>query len=306
MGLFSKKKKKPEPEPERPKQPEMDPLVRPGGVFMVGLLMKQPCERPTRERMTEVLSRHLGRIDAPEDPEPEQPFRFFYTLDHVSKFSDGEAPVALMISDCQPFDGSTVNEMQRSQMWDCQADRDEILDGCGYVITANDFMGGGLPSQERANMLMDYVEALVELYPTCEAVHFMNSGKLVRPEAIRTEGLTGLDRYVRFAMNIRLFNIAGTEERVMDTLGLSLLFIEDLQYHFHGMDPNWVVLHANSMACYLLANDQPMKNGDTIDGVVDGHLAQDIQWPCHFEDAMVEPMRAVLDVYMNEYAAGDR
>lgn len=305
MGLFSKKKKQQEPKPEAAeKMPEMDPLVRPGGVFMVGLLMKEPCEKPSLERMVEVLSRHVGAVEA-FGSQPEG-FSGFAALEHVAKFSDGEGPVLLNILNCRPFDGSAVDEMQRSQMWDCQEDRDEILDGCGYVVMANDVLGGGLPTQERANFVMDYVEALIELYPSCEAVHFLNSGKLVKPEAIRSEGLKGLDRYVRFAMNIRLFNVGDTEDRIMDTVGLSLLFIEDLQYHFHGMDPNWVVLHANSFACYVLKNDQPMKDGDTIDGVRDGELAQDIQWPCHFEDAMVQPLRAVLDVYMNEYAAGNR
>ena len=48
MGLF-KKKKKPEPAPEEKKSPldEMDPSIRPGGVFMVQLLMKEKCEMPS-------------------------------------------------------------------------------------------------------------------------------------------------------------------------------------------------------------------------------------------------------------------
>lgn len=86
----------------------------------------------------------------------------------------------------------------------------------------------------------------------------------------------------------------------MDTLGLSLLYIEDLQYHFHDMDPNWVV--GRTLASYILANDRLIKEGDTIDGIADGHLEQGI----HFEGAMLKPERAVLDVYMNEYAAGNR
>lgn len=40
--------------------------------------------------------------------------------------------------------------------------------------------------------------------------------------------------------------------------------------------------------------------------MTDGRLDQDLQWQCRFEDAMVQPARPVLDVHMNEYAAGDR
>lgn len=85
-----------------------------------------------------------------------------------------------------------------------------------------------------------------------------------------------------------------------------MLFIEDLQYHFHGIDPNYVVGHAYSMASYLLNNDNPIKNGDTIDGIRDGEFVQDIQWKCQYEDAMALPTRPVIDVCMGEYAAGNR
>ena len=72
------------------------------------------------------------------------------------------------------------------------------------------------------------------------------------------------------------------------------------------MDPNWVVNHAYNMASYILSNDCPIKDGDTIDGIAEGQLAQDIQWKCHFEDSLIGPTRPVLDVCMGEYAAGKR
>lgn len=44
MGLFKKKKlEQPEPEPQEDPMEKMDPTIRPGGVFMVQLLMKEPC-----------------------------------------------------------------------------------------------------------------------------------------------------------------------------------------------------------------------------------------------------------------------
>lgn len=77
----------------------------------------------------------------------------------------------------------------------------------------------------------------------------------------------------------------------MDTLGLSLLYIEDLQYHFHDIDPNLVVNHAYNLASYLLNNDNPMKDGDTVDGIRNGRIVQDIQWKCQYEDALIQPAR---------------
>ncbi len=309
MGLFSNfKKKKPEDTRQEAKEEleKFDSTIRPGGVFMVQLLMKEKCDVPTAEGMTEILSKHLGKVEAFGDQNKEKGFFSFAAWDYQSEFSDAKVPVQLSIMGCEPFQADRIDEMKRSQMWNCQEDRDHILSECKYAVTSVDMLGGGLKAQIRANMLMDYLEALLELYPTCEAVYSLNSGKLILADTIRSGQVKGLDRFIQYCVNARFFNINGTNDHVVDTLGLSLLYIEDLQYHFHDMDPNWVVGHAYSMASYILSNDCPIKNGDTIDGIADGRIVQDIQWKCCFEDSLIGPKRPVLDVCMGEYAAGER
>ena len=309
MGLFSNfKKKKPQDTRQEAKEEleKFDSTIRPGGVFMVQLLMKEKCDVPTAEGMTEILSKHLGKVEAFGDQNKEKGFFSFAAWDYQSEFSDAKVPVQLSIMGCEPFQADRIDEMKRSQMWNCQEDRDRILSECKYAVTSVDMLGGGLKAQIRANMLMDYLEALLELYPTCEAVYSLNSGKLILADTIRSGQVKGLDRFIQYCVNARFFNINGTNDHVVDTLGLSLLYIEDLQYHFHDMDPNWVVGHAYSMASYILSNDCPIKNGDTIDGIADGRIVQDIQWKCCFEDSVIGPKRPVLDVCMGEYAAGER
>ena len=93
---------------------------------------------------------------------------------------------------------------------------------------------------------------------------------------------------------------------LVDTLGMSTLFLPDLQYHFHDMDPNWVVNHAYNVAAYILENDNPIESGETVDGIVDGRISQEVQWRCQYEEAMVQPARPVLDIEMGEYASGQR
>ena len=309
MGLFSNfKKKKPQDTRQEAKEEleKFDSTIRPGGVFMVQLLMKEKCDVPTAEGMTEILSKHLGKVEAFGDQNKEKGFFSFAAWDYQSEFSDAKVPVQLSIMGCEPFQADRIDEMKRSQMWNCQEDRDRILSECKYAVTSVDMLGGGLKAQIRANMLMDYLEALLELYPTCEAVYSLNSGKLILADTIRSGQVKGLDRFIQYCVNARFFNINGTNDHVVDTLGLSLLYIEDLQYHFHDMDPSWVVGHAYSMASYILSNDCPIKNGDTIDGIADGRIVQDIQWKCCFEDSLIGPKRPVLDVCMGEYAAGER
>ena len=47
-----------------------------------------------------------------------------------------------------------------------------------------------------------------------------------------------------YAVNVRYFSIQGTNDMMVDSVGMSTLFLPDLQYHFHGVDPNHVVFHA--------------------------------------------------------------
>ena len=311
MGLF-KKKKQPEhaPKPEK-KSPldEMDPSIRPGGVFMVQLLMKEKCETPSLERMTQVLERHVGKVEAAppqkETAEAMPDIALFATMDHIAKFSNGQGPVQVSVMPCDTFHPEKIDEMKRSQMWDCLEDRDRILSECKYCVFANDMLAGALDPLERANFDMDYLEALVELFPTCEAVYSLNTGKLILADTVRQREYSGLDRYIRYIVNARFFNISGSNDALVDTLGMTLLYLEDLQYHFHGMDPNWVVTHAYNIASYILENRRPIKDGDTIDGVSDdGNLDQNLQWKCRFEDALIQPGRPVLNIHMGKYAAG--
>ena len=51
---------------------------------------------------------------------------------------------------------------------------------------------------------------------------------------------------------------------MVDSVGMSTLFLPDVQYHFHGMNPDDVVIHAYNMLYFILENDNPVGDGDTI------------------------------------------
>ena len=212
---------------------KMEPSIRPGGVFMVQLLMKDKCETPSAERMAEVLSRHIGKVEAAEPSgqvaEAMTDIAVFAAMEHLGSFSGGQKlPVQVSVMPCEQFYPEKIDEMKRSQMWDCLQDRDRILTECRYCVFANDILCGALDPLERADFDMDYLEALLELYPTCEAVYSLNSGKLILADTIRGRAAEGLDRFVRYIVNARFFNISGTNDHGVDTLGLSLLYVEDL------------------------------------------------------------------------------
>lgn len=65
-----------------------------------------------------------------------------------------------------------------------------------------------------------------------------------------------------------------------------------------------MVNHAYNVASYILEHDNPVQDGETIDGVADGQMCREIQWKCQYEDALIQPPRGVLDINMGECASG--
>ncbi len=275
----------------------------PGGVFIVKLLFKEAPQFPPKERLEEVMEKHLGTIDC-----------FWYddkgagiaAKDHICHFKDADVPPNFMITPPCEFKGEEIGVFERSQMWDCP-DKDRVLEECKYQIIITDMLAGALPPVERANMDMDFAEAAIELFPSCEAILFFNSFKLFLAEDFNNNNVFGVDRFINFAVNARFFTIENTDDMIVDTLGMSLLFIPDLQYHFHDFDPNLIVNHAYCTASYILSNDNPIKAGDPIDSITEnGEFDQENMWKCNYENALIQPAREVIDICMNEFASGKR
>ncbi|MEL3912081.1 hypothetical protein [Treponema pedis] len=77
------------------------------------------------------------------------------------------------------FNGSGIDEFKKMQMWDCPEEKKEtILSECKYQVIGTDMFAAAFPALERAELDMNFLEALLELFPECDAVYFHNSGKL--------------------------------------------------------------------------------------------------------------------------------
>ncbi len=301
MGLFGKNKKK-EVQEGNVNEAKNGLGEENLGAFAFNLLFEEKCEMPSQERITEVLEKRFGDLEL---------FAYSEAIfgvavqKYIAQFADGSMPAQVFATNCDKIENEFVDPMAKTQMWNCP-DSQEILDKCKYHVIATDMLGKVLAYNERAELTMDFMEALVELYPQCKAVYFQNSGKMFTREQIVDHSIPRKDRFIYFAVNVRFFNIEGTDEQLIDTLGMSSLYLPDLQYHFKNMDPNWVVNHAYNVLTYIADNNCPFKSGDTVDGVVDGVMNRDVQWRCQFEESLVEPKRSLMDIYMNENAAGRR
>ena len=93
---------------------------------------------------------------------------------------------------------------------------------------------------------------------------------------------------------------------VVDTLGLYAMGLPDIQYHFHGLNPDDVVNHAYNTAIYIFDNNAPIKTGETIAGLKDGRMDIDVKWRCNYEMSLIQPERELMDIETAEFASGNR
>ena len=275
-----------------------------GAVFIIHLLMEEPCEMPDKDFMVSVLNKHLGDVDCFSCDDTSAGFMAKRYNVHYEEENKNMPPMLMLTKACE-IEKPVMNEMDISQTWNCP-EAEEILASCKYQVFANDMMAAGLHYLERAEMLTDYVDALLEIYPTCKAVVFETSKKMYTRDELVNCNVAKEDKFIYYAVNVRFFNIQGTDDMIVDTVGMGTLFMPDLQYHFHGMDPNWVVNHAYNVLSYMFARENPIKSGDHIDGIKDGKMSRDVQWNVRYEGSLIQPMREVIDFNMNEFASGTR
>ena len=305
MGLFGFGKKKEKESMEKKEEvlkQDLSQKENPGLVFPIHLFMEEWCELSDKDSMTQIMQKHLGDVDCYSHTENAAGFA---VKKYVVEAGDKKIPPQLMIAKCVSTDNLKIDAITRSQMWDCP-ESGEILERCKYQVVAVDMLAAGLPYKERAEMLMDYAEALVEMFPTCVAVMFGTSGKMFKREQILNHQIPREQRFIYFAVNVRFFNIQGTNDKLVDTLGMSALILPDLQYHFHDADVNEVINHAYNVLLYIYENNCPIKSGETIDGIMNGQMSRKVQWKCQFENALIQPAREVMDICMGEFASGRR
>ena len=183
-----------------------------------------------------------------------------------------------------------------------------VMLGMGKVAEFKQDSISELERQQRAVMLMQWLEAVLPLFPACKLVWVKPAGKLQSVQAIKKFKQQGVSKFIFSMVNIRFFNIPDSNEFIVDSTGLNGIGLSDVQFHFKGLNPNKVANLAYSLIWYVLSSEENIiKDGDTIDGMDDsGKMTSAVQWKCRYEDSIVEPLRSVLDIEMGKYAAGDR
>jgi hypothetical protein len=270
-------------------------------LFKIHLLFEEKPNKPDTKTIQEALEKKFGKTEIVSG---DKALTSFAVNKYSVAYKEGSLPPQVLMMDVQPFQQDTISELERTQLWDVK-NSGEILSNCKYRLIISDMMAAGLEYKERCDLLVGWLEAALSLFPTCTAIWVPSAGKLLTTEQVMNYRVDQ-DKFIFLYVNVRFFTIQNTEDMVVDTLGLYAIGLPDVQYHFHHFDPNHVVGHAYNVASYLFNQNAPIKHGETIDGLEGGQISRDVQWPCHYEDSLIQPVREVMDICMAEYASGKR
>lgn len=276
-------------------------------VYFFMPMFEKPVEMPSLETFLAALSKKFGQVEPmaeqPKMPDGPSDLLGFALWDHLaySKKEDTSFPSQLVLYGLDQFDQQKWTEQIVAQFWDCQPDRAGFATRCKYSIMASNMMAAMLPMLEQYQIIADYADLLLELFPECIAIYFPHSQRLVpREEFLRPHWNIENMHFLDGGLHIRFFNISNTDEMVFDTLGLTAIGLPDLQCHCRALDPNDVVLFLRNLACYLYQQGDIIEDGNTVEGIDGG------KWLCQREDSLIAPLRMVLDICPGKYAGGGR
>lgn len=282
-------------------------------MFMIYMLFEEKPELLDVETVRRAAEEKFGGTEPMITPSVEtvstqQELMSFAVKKYTAHFKDADIPPQVVLAQGLEFDSGKIGVMERSQLWDVQ-DGGELLDRCKYQCFISDMMGGAaLDYKDRCEMLMDWLECVLPMFPTCKAVWVPTAGKLTSPESALNGNIPKNQRFIHTCVNARFFNIEGTNgDMIVDTLGMYAVDLPDVQLHFNGLEPDDVVNYVYNICIYNYDANAPIKSGETIDGLGgDGNISREVQWRCQYEDALIQPVRVVLDIEAGRFAAGRR
>lgn len=274
-------------------------------MLIAQLLFREKPEACSFEKAKAAVEKYCGELgEIGEKPD----ILMFPVTKYKVEFEDKPEGVPVLACFMQPFEFKMeLDELTRSQLWDMENGA-EFLDEVRYEVVVHAMLSAGLSYTEQAELFIAQLDAAVEMYPTCEAIYVTGSGKLTPTAKFLADRQWDAGaRFINAAVNVRFFNIQGTGDMLIDSLGMYTLALPDVQLHFHSLDPNDVVRYAYNILDYQFKNDFPIDNGDSLDGIgADGNIDINVQWRARYEDSLVQPLRPVLDINCGEFASGTR
>lgn len=220
------------------------------------------------------------------------------TIPYPGSNGDGQAepgpPLVTVVMLSTPLGQAGKQRPDVSQTWDWEGAEAAIARATAGVLVT-ELLAAGWSAQDRVAALTRVLAELCRLTQPV-AIYWARSQRVSNPEILAADDLDGI-------INVRFFTVAGDEEAmVLDTLGLHVFGLPDLQCHFRGREPGEIAALLYATARYVFDSGDVIADGHTISGP-DGEG----RFVCRREQSLLEPSRLVLDVDLGDpYAAGQR
>ena len=212
----------------------------------------------------------------------------------VVPHGDPPSPLLTVIMTASPLGEGGKALPDVSQTWDWESAEAAVLASRGSLLVTEMF-GDGRTPRERWDAMSGVVAELAQLTrPT--ALSWPQSQRVGNPELFAAGDLDGL-------INVRYFSVANSPGvMVMDTLGLHVFGLPDVQCHFQDRQPGEIATMLFTTAVYLFQSGDVIADGNTIPGPL-----TDERLVCFHEPSLLAPSRQVIDVDLGDpYAAGQR
>ena len=256
-------------------------MSNPSGVYAVELLYAQQPEIDGA-RLLGALRGRLGLVE----PIDGMDGSLGYVISELeAEFADVRTSAQLIVTPTEVVYNPEVAAESLQQTWDWPGAADAVS-RCTRGVFVSDFLARTLPPPVRLRFMVEAVRAVVGT-ATPLAIDWKPAQKVVDPGT----GLTA----PTLPFNVRFFTLADTGENVMDTRGLDILGLPDVQCRFTGLSPAEVASHLYGIAAHLVQQG-PVRDG-FIAAATDGQ-----RWVCRYGESLAGPVRQIVDLQQDEDA----
>ncbi len=205
-----------------------------------------------------------------------------------------DQPVLTVVMSGSPLGTDGKQLPDTGQTWDW-AEADATIGQCRASVLITELFPGEAPADSRVDALVRVLRSVAAVTRPA-AISWPHSQRVSDPARLGEDDLEGI-------VNVRLFTVAGdAEAMVMDTLGLHLFGLPDVQCHFRDRDLGEIAALLYSTAGDVFDAGDVIADGNTISGLNDEE-----RYVCRREPALLEPARPVIDIDLGDpYAAGQR
>ena len=257
-------------------------MSNPPGLYAVELLYDQPPEFDGA-RLLGALRSRLGAVEPIEGMDSSLGFTIG---DLHAQFADVRTNAQLVITPTEvPYTPELAADSLQ-QTWDWPGAAAAVAQ-CTRGVFVSDLLARTLPPAVRLRFMVEAVRSVVGIARPL-AIDWKPAQKMVDPRS----GLTA----PTLPFNVRFFTLADSGENVMDTRGLDILGLPDVQCRFTGLSPAEVASHLYGIAAHLVQQG-PVRDG-FVAAATDGH-----RWVCRYGESLAGPPRQIVDLQQDQDVA---